>query len=468
MTVTTQHPQYKSNLSKWQTMRDCVSGQEAMRANASKYVPPLSGLSDEELSAYYDRAVYVNFVGRVKDAQAAMLFRKPPQYSVSTALELILNDVTLDGISMTSFAEKIVNELLEVTRCGVLVDHPQYQTPDGQVLTRAAQEGLGLRPYARMYYAENIVNWRAEERNGSIIVTRVVLFETSLVDGDNEFEQVVEERFRVLELVDGVYIQRIFKPIKRGGSEFVENEQITPLMAGLPLTYIPFVFFGSTDSGSDVERPMLLDLANLNIAHYRNYADYENAIHFTGLPTAVITGVNAQADSPIVLGSTQAMVFSNPQAKAEFLEFKGEGLGTLRTAMQDKKDEMAVLGARMLASEKKAAEAAETMAERSRGEIGVLTALSLATSRGLNQVLDIMADWLNISGDNTVELNTDFVNAKLGAQEITAIVNGWLSGAYSRQEMFGMLQRGELISDGADYESELAAIEAEGMTVGQQ
>jgi hypothetical protein len=78
-----------------------------------------------------------------------------------------------------------------------------------------------------------------------------------------------------------------------------------------------------------MQDPPILDLVNLNLAHYLINADYQHGCHFTGLPTPVVSGYEAKENEKLYIGSAVAWVFPNPEAKATYLEFTGQGLGAL-------------------------------------------------------------------------------------------------------------------------------------------
>ena len=62
-------------------------------------------------------------------------------------------------------------------------------------------------------------------------------------------------------------------------------EEFIPTSAqGQPLTRIPFQFIGWENNDETPDLPPLYDLSIINLAHYRNSADYEEACYITGNP----------------------------------------------------------------------------------------------------------------------------------------------------------------------------------------
>jgi len=75
--------------------------------------------------------------------------------------------------------------------------------------------------------------------------------------------------------------------------------------------------------------------------------------------------------------------------------------------------------------------------------------------------------WLDdVTKDQVViELNTDFSTKGLSAQEVTAIVAAWQSGALSRDSMLDLFRRGEVLPEGRTNEEETALVKAAGRKV---
>jgi hypothetical protein len=445
MSVDTQHPEYIAYASVWKTMRDTIEGHRAINKAGELYLPRLSGQDMGEYKTYLQRAVFFNAVGRVSEALVGMVFRKAPAIEAE-ALGPLIEDVTGSGQPLSSFAQEVFNEVIDLRRCGVMVDYTQNELAP---ITQAQAAQAGLRPYMALYRAEDIINWRVDMDKGGDFLTLVVLRERQ-EDTSDPFKMKYVERFRVLRMDEGVYKQQVWEKQK---NTFVMLSEIIPQMNGAALKYIPFRFFGGVDGTTSVVPPMLEDMAYINIAHYRNSADLEHGLHYTGLPTAVITGVMAN-DQTYSIGSGNAWVFENADAKASFLEFTGQGLGALKEALKDKEQQMAALGARMLAPEKLAAESADSISQRRVGEVSALAGLAMNTSRGLTVCLEWLRDWIPAQGDVSIKLNTDFMPKPMSAQDITALLSAVTTGQISPQSFYESLVEAEVISGARTFEQE--------------
>jgi hypothetical protein len=230
------------------------------------------------------------------------------------------------------------------------------------------------------------------------------------------------------------------------------KSEVYPLMRGAPMRFIPFTILGANSCDSDVQKPPLLDLVDTNLAHYRNSADYEHGLHFTGLPTPYVAGVQLDDGQALSVGSLTAWVFPDPSAKAEYLEFKGDGLGTLRDAMKDKEQRMAVLGARMLVDDRRTQEAYVTAELRTANERSVLASIARSASDAIKRSLNWMAAWVGAPQNVEFALNSDYGATKMQPQMLTAIVGAYQSDVMPLSVLFDNLQRGELVRRDMTFE----------------
>ena len=448
MSVDTKHSEYHEYYEIWERCEAAAEGQDEIHEYGVKYLPRLSGQNDAEYFAYKQRALYFNATARTIDGLTGMLFMRPETIEAPAAMDSIIADVTMSGLSLHQFAEMVSEEVITIGRCGVLVDYP----PIVNAVTLAQAQAQGARPYATIYDAESIINWKTGRINNVEQLTLVVLEEENEIPVD-EFESKCEPQWRVLDLVNGAYRQRVFRKDKRG--EFILVEEIFPQINGRVINRIPFEFFGVRDNTPCVDKPPLLDLVDVNLSHYRTTADYEHGLHFTGLPTPVVTGYYSDDKSASLrIGSGTAWLLPDPQSKAFYLEFTGQGLGELREALRSKEVMMATLGARILAPEKRAAEAAQTANIHRSSENSVLASIAQSISVGLTHVMEWLRDWSNITGDVKVELNRDFIPNSMTAQDIDVLVKSWQAGAISANVLFENLVAGDIISQDTSFDDE--------------
>lgn len=474
MAIDTEHPEYIANKTKWEKVRDCAMGQDAIYAKGKQYLPELSGQSVDEYKAYQQRAAFYGATARTIDGLSGMIFRKSPMIEVPTSFEPLTEDITLDGINLQGFAENVVDDDLVTGRAGILVDHPTV----ADMTTVAEAEANNIRPFMKHYTAEQIFNWKVEGRNNAQVTTQVRLWEWANLPGKNEFDVVPRKQIRVLDFDDaGNYRQRVFIKVKfptANKDEWIQlGPDIVPLKNGAPLTVIPFFFVGVKNGSAMVEKPPLIDMAEVNISHFKSSADLEHGAHFTGLPTAVIIGHTedtgeGEATEEYRIGSAAAWVFPNPETKVMYLEFLGQGLEALEKRVLKKEEYMAFLGARMLSPDKKGVEAAETAQIHRAGETSVLSSLAQSAGQSIENALKFMAEWAGSNPDDVVfRLNNDFIAVQMGAQDLLALLQLWQSGGIAFADFLENLKRGEIVREDRKEDDIKAEIETDSPFMGE-
>ena len=477
MRVNSTHSDYDANLSAWSRARDVFAGEDAVKLAGERYLPKLDAQSDDQYKAYRARAAFFNATARTADGFVGLILRREatvklpePGTGVGKALATFADDADMLGTTLAAYAKNVVGEVIAVGRAGTLIDW---------------EEEVEKRAYAVLYSAEQILNWRTERVNGRNVLTLLVLAETAeQVDADDPFVVKPVEQLRVLRLVKALAKGDGMKPSwsyqveiwqKRANKDRRKAEWIlittrTPLRLGQPLPLIPFVFHGPRHSLPLVDKLPLADIIAVNLDHYRLDADYKHGLHFTALPTAWVSGFDKSAT--LRIGSSTAWVSEAPGATAGFLEFTGQGLTTFERAMDRDERLMAVLGTRMLEAQKRVGETAEAIELRQSGENSVLSTVSLSVSDSLTQMLRWVYWWNSteetpeaIGEDKVlVQLNTDFTARGMSSDEMNSVVVAWQAGAISRETMFELFRKGEVLPAGRSNAEESRLVKSGNVT----
>lgn len=138
------------------------------------------------------------------------------------------------------------------------------------------------------------------------------------------------------------------------------------------------------------------------------------------------------------------------------------GVGAAMTKFLDDAD------TRMLESQKRVGESADAIELRQSGENSVLSAVSISVGDSLTQVLRWVYWWNSteatpdVIGEELVlaQLNSDFGTKGMASDEITAIVAAWQANAISRETMFELFRKGEVLPAGRSNQEELRLVGA--------
>ena len=444
----------------------------------------------------------------LKDSQGSAAARngtraagaESPHRQLAEVFRAFEADVDLLGTPLYSFAKRLTTEVLTVGRAGTLIEWSDEEQ----------------RAFLASYQAEQIINWRMERIQGRQELALVVLRESVEEPGEDPFATEPVEQLRVLRLVkSGGRMQKAeLKTGENGGNggngeaaqvghggtspsryivelwrhgenqgpsrtgeerEWVMVERRVPMRRGRPLTAIPFVFHGPYDSQPSCAKPPLDDVIAVNLDHYRLDADYKHGLHFTALPTAWVSGFHK--DAQLRIGSSTAWVTDTIGAHAGFLEFTGQGLTTFERAMDRAEKLMAILGSRLLETQKRVSESAEALSLRQAGEGSIVANISGSISKGVTKILRWVYWWHTVPGKDKGEglkaegggeevvsftLNQDFETATMTPQELVALVQAWQAGALSTESMHNLMRRGEILEPSRSNEEERSAVEKDG------
>jgi len=457
MAVNERDPAWAVHADARKKVHDLLSGRE----DALGYVRALPGHDETTAKRFREGAYYLPVTARTAEAFSGLVFGKTPTRSNLTALEAYLGDVTGSGQDIDRFAEQGFDGILSTGAVMVLVDYPD--APVGA--TKADAEAEGVRPTLKLYDATAILAARVQKVGAALKLSHIRVAEiVEEKDAADEFKLKQVAQVRVLDLDDaGFYRQRIFRETDSQWAQF--GETIEPKRQNARLNVIPAFFSNPRDGEPNPARPPLDDIADISVAHLNNSAALEWALLWTANPTPVFKGLDPTVGE-VKLGSSEGIVLS-AEGDAKFMEFTGSGLSELRLALEAKRKDAALMGARMLLETGRAAIAAETARIERAGETSVVSGIANALSDCLTKALTFMADWAGLSSDGLQYwLNTDLNPAGLSAQELTALLAAWQSGAITLEDLFENLQRAEIVDPAKSFKDHREELDEEGEGLG--
>lgn len=417
------------------------------RTKALPYIRTLPGHEAATATKFRESAYFLPLVARTSEAFGGLVFAKTPTRTLPSGLDKVLADVTRSGQDIDRFAEQAFDGIVHSACVGVLVDYPE--TPPG--MTVAEAEARGIRPFLTLYDANSILSARftgegEERRLGEVRL----LEEVEEKDPKDEWALVEVEQVRVLDFDDaGFYRQRVFRD--DGGVWKLHGEVLEPRMGGQRLRHLPIYFSNARDGEPRPGVPPIRDIADISIAHLNDSAAYQWGLLWTANPTPIFKGLDLPEGATVKLGSSEGIAVSEG-GDAKFLEFTGQGLSELREAMNAKRKDAALMGARLLLEESKAAVAAETARIQRAGETSVVAGIANALSECLTKALTFLAEWAGVGGEVEYWLNTDLNPAGLSPEALKALLEAWMSGAITLHDLFKNLQRGEVIDPAKNFE----------------
>ncbi len=463
--ITDTHEEYDCSMPKVKRSRDCVDGTDAIKEATTDYFPALTGeiplihgaessvtyyvqgqdgalhprnYTESPLYGQYEKRIGLAAVyeatDKTLDALAGALLRTETQPTVPDSILPHLDNIDLAGTPYQAFKHQASQEELEAGRYGVLVDW-------------SSEQG---RPFWRPYETEQIDNWLYGIVNGQKVLVQVKLKETLTERSSSGFGGEAMERYRVLELNAAgqvevtVYTKR--KQDQNGLAKTVWQKDGPVLLTrqGVPLTEIPFVCFGRLDLDLCPQKPPLLGIADLQLDHYRLDGNVKWAIQVGCMGALFVAGDgDSRSPKPYYYGGTVNRL--DQGATVEFVTLPPEMVDRALQKQDSDKQEMALMGARMLLAPKREAETAEASLIQRDGESASLSMISRALSAALTKCLQYHAMWMGIE-DKTIgdELSRDFFPHRLTPQEIAAQLDMVNQGRMSVETFLENMYSGQI------------------------
>ncbi len=442
---------------RWKLVRDVCAESDSLKS----LLPLLNAADTSEANqarnrAYRDRAVFYGVTGFTLIGMLGLAFRRDPIVDVSVFTDRMAGiPSSIDGGNVSIFqqSQDTLSNVLQVGRHGLLAD---IDTERGDLAV------------IRSYPAESIINWRAEvTAGGGLQLVMLVLRET--YERENEYAVESAERFREFRLIDGRCVVRVWERREDGALELMDERSLTARTG--TVDFIPFVFIGSQTNGADIDHSPLHRLATVNVAHYRNSADYEDSVFFVGQAQPYLSGLTEEwrdwmtGNGEMYWGSRSPLLL--PQ---------GGGGGIIqpvpntlvREAMDQKEAQMVALGARLIQGGVGARTADQSRGERE-ASTSVLAMCCANVSEGYQAAIRYAGRLVNktIPDDaETFRVNQEFVEQAADPATMAQLVGMWQEGAIAKRDVRGWLRdRGVIDSERSDEEID-ADVEAEGPKLG--
>lgn len=414
--ITTRHPHFEKAEDQAEFVEKIVCGE----VRTPQFVPKPFEQTHQSYEAYVNRAAFFNVTERTVQMLIGALLRKP--FKASTELPINSTYATF-----SSFLQDAFYELMAGGRVGIYVDYAENA------------------PYFTTFCSKDITNWIHAE-DGSLMT--VVLREGYMAQSPkNPYEQVCADQYRELTFDEnGNYIVRIWR--QKSKKDWIVVSETQPTLKGQPLKHIPFYFCNSIAADTDIVRPPLFSIAELNAQHFRTATDIAHAAHFVALPQPYIIGQFEGQDVGIhtskAVGTFEVWQLTQG-SEVGYMEFAGQGMKFLMDLEKGLEDKMMTMGSRLLTN-RGGVESAEALSIRAGSETATLETITNALESCLNSALVDYSAWANQS-EITIELNRDFTAAHMDPAQIKSLLDLYMASTITLDQLLTALYSGEVIKN---------------------
>lgn len=445
------HPWYELQREDWEKVRDLMAGTRAVRKKGALYLPKHAAEQPDDYELRLKLGVVYNGFKRTLQAMTGLVMQRPVELG-QTAGKIAEHWESIDGRRGHGavFARRVFTEGLATNWCGILVDMQPLED-EGGVRSRADEARLGLRPYWRLYKAEDIRDWQWTEYQGEQVLRLLVL---------RECYQERVGRFRIEERVDYRVIEWrgpgeiTWELWREEGDRGNRSASLVRRGSILGPERIPFSFFTPNEVYGP---PPLIDLADLNLTHYRTDTDRRHLMRIGCLPIPVRIGYPNAGDEPEKPFGTNRLLDVPLDGDFKWAEITGAAFGVTGEDLRMIEARMGAMGLAFLQPETRAAETAEAKRIDSTAQNATLASAARALKDCLEEAVIYHAQFLKVAPVG-VEVNTDFERTVLPPQMIDALSRLEVAGQLSLETLLAMLKRGHVLGDDTDVEEELARI----------
>ncbi len=485
MNVDYLNDEYNYHSSIWRVIRDCISGEKAIKdsdrhwiginthtknnmnnehsINGNPVYLPMPNPSDQSqenklrYQQYIERAAFFGATSRTLNGMMGMVFKKPPECEMPDDLEYLKTNVDGSEVGIVGQAHEVARDVISVGRIGLYVDYP---ATNGET-TRAQVQDSGIRATINTYCAESVVDWDCTQVGASYVLSYVKLRERDCKRTD-DYSIESFDKYRCLFLKPDESGRMVYSVTVYDEKGAIREEEFTPRDGqGNTLNHIPFYFVGALNNRPSVDDAPLQEIADLNIKHYRNSADFEESAFIVGQPTLFLGGFNESwmkefYSDGIPFGSRAGI--AGPQgSSANLIQAAPNSMPA--EGMKHKEQQMINLGARLITSggQAETAEAARIKheADASSPSVGV-TNINKAYKMALSDVALFMSSSdsaYNAAVDEmSFMINTAFFDTSMTPEQATKLVSVWQSGAIDKATLDSNLKKGMIIPEDTDLE----------------
>lgn len=381
--------------------------------------------SNPAYRSYLQRARFPDLTAIVMRGLVGVASKGEASVKLPSSIAHFEDSATTEGMSLDKLYSYSIQEVLQTSKLVYVLD------------VKKNNEFV-----IAVYSAERNVDWEEAVIDGEKVLTSCVFVESDLGD---EVEKSIK-----YELINGVAVYQRYIDGQ------IDGEEVLIMRQGKTINKLP-IFFASTNKNSPSFGIIpLLGPSDIALSIYRKDADLSQAEFMTCNPTLFLFGVPSD-ETPKLIGSTVTVSVSNPEASAVYPATDTSALAHVLTRIESLYTEAVQAGAAMLNIGGRGAESAEALSIRESASGATLVEITDTVGEAMLDLLNFASDW---AGTGEVEYvpSKDFIEKKLTAQELTALVGAWVNDAISHDTLLDKLRDVDIIDGRITNEQEKAKI----------
>ncbi|AMG94319.1 DUF4055 domain-containing protein [Citrobacter amalonaticus] len=396
--ISTPNLDYNDMVEAWDINDALMGGTLEMRRQGEVYLPKWP---NEDPEGYKERLRVATLLPAYEESikqNTGRVFAEPTVLSQDTPdqIKTLAENIDMEGSRLDVWAQQFFSLAFQYGLAHALVDYPRTNTED--IRTKADEQAAGGRPYVTMLNPRQVIGWKSKVVSGKVVLTELRVKEVIIEDG-HDFGQTKVEQIRHI-MPRKVEIWRRNKG-NGGESNWALYEEWETSRNDITL-----VTLYTKKTGFMRGSPPLLNLALLNIKHWQSQSEQDNILHVARVPLLVAYGLGD--DQSLTIGASTATKFDNrDQYGLEYVEHTGAAIDSGKTSLDDLENQMRQAGAKLLRAENTSTKSDDQTHEEHMQENSPLYTMASSLEDALDNILQIMAEWIGESDGGNVDVRTE-------------------------------------------------------------
>ena len=435
------------------TVDDCLAGQRTIKEKI-KYLPPndWQKVHKEQYEAFLRRALFPGETKYALDIYEGLFSLGEPKITLPEdgRLDYIIQHASVYNDSLKRVQLRLNSEqMCHGLRC-LLVEVKQN-----------AEQPFFIREYS----ASKFLRSHFKDIDGESVADFILVDESEEVYSLTTFTNEVIYKLRILALDgNGEYYQRSIFPYELNDVDVLnppnDDERVVyPALSGKRFNRIPFVWCGVTSlSGSTLEYPPMLSLANTELALYVAMANHSMHIYQNTQEILVFTGVPKEAiPKDAVFGCGSYIALKNSDAKAQYVSTNGVGFGAEKDEIEQLKTDIEQKRLSLMSAKSHQSGTVVGMEQNSRS--APLRSVVETSGAAITLILQYMALWMGENAETVDSIryvpSQQFANTRVNLSEFIALCKAVFDGEVQMLEsdLYNMARESGYIHSSMPWET---------------
>jgi hypothetical protein len=422
-----------------------LGGTEAMRKAGKSFLPQEDAESDTKYARRLNMSVLYPAYEQTVSQMVGRTFAKPLIVEkVADGLKDYLSNIDLRDNDIDGFCSKWFYDAMAHGSSYVIVDFPI--AGDNRSINDDKQ--LGLRPYVSHVPFSSVLGWRSEMRDNVEVCTQF-RYRSVVIEPDGKFGEKQIEQVTVM-TPGHVTVYR------QGDDGWYQHSDAEQKIDGQLLSCVPVVAFTPERTGFFEGKPVLENLADLNIRHWQARSDQDYLVHFISMPLMFYLG---ESEIEKIVAGTGTMLRLAPGEQMGFIEHSGRAVEAGWAGLDRIEADMKVAGAKLLTRTKLAMTDSQAKEEQSK-EVSLLRHYANLFESAIDAALKLMSMWKSSKEPSHVEISGNLESDDT-VEGMNVVMTLNTNDIISNQTTFEEAKRRGVISSQASWEEEVERLENE-------